>query len=110
MIQACLKMELPPEKVDASMLTLRSLVERIRAEAGCVDCSVYMDTEMEHRVVFIQVWRSDEDLQRHLRSQEYQMVLLIMDTAIAPPQISFNTITDTRGFEIIEKARKAKLE
>jgi quinol monooxygenase YgiN len=101
-------MDIPPDKVDATMLSLRSLVERIRAEAGCVDCSVYMDTEIRNRIVFIQLWRNEADLQRHLRSEEYQMILLIMETAVTPPKIKFNTISETHGFEIIEEARKAK--
>jgi len=101
-------MDFAKEKIDGAMLTLSSLVERIRAEAGCIDCSVYLDTEFENRVVLLQKWRTESDLNRHLRSEEYKMVLLIIETAISPPMIMFDTISSTSGVEIIEEARKVK--
>lgn len=108
MIQASLSMDFTAENVDSALLTLRSLVERIRAEAGCISCSVYVDTEMENRIIFSQKWRSDEALQRHLRSEEYQQVLLIMEMATTRPEIRFDTISETSGVEVIEKARTTK--
>ena len=41
MIQSMIKMVFAPDKVDDAMQILRSIVERIRAEIGCVSCSVY---------------------------------------------------------------------
>ena len=58
--------------------------------------------------MFEEKWRSDEDLQRHIRSECYQKVLLVMEMAVRPPEIRFDTITDTSGVEIIEKARIRK--
>jgi hypothetical protein len=49
----------------------------------------------------------DETLQRHLRSDDFQKVLLVVEMAVAPPEIRFDTITDSRGGEIIEEARSS---
>ena len=108
MIQATLKMDFTPQAIDEALQILRSIIERIRAEAGCISCSVYQDTENEHQVVFEEKWRSDENLQRHLRSEGYQKVLLVMEMAGRPPDIRFDTITDSSGVEIIEEARAKK--
>ena len=108
MIHTSLRMEFTPDKVDEALQILRSIVEPTRAEVGCIDCSVYQDTEMENQILFIQKWRSEEFLQRHLRSEEYQKVLLVMEMALAPPEIVFDTISSTSGVETIEKARKNK--
>ncbi len=70
MIQAMLKMDIAPQKIDEALQILRSIVERTRAEAGCISCSVYQDTEIEQIIVLEEKWRSDEDLQRHLRSED----------------------------------------
>jgi quinol monooxygenase YgiN len=104
MIQAMIEMQFAPDRVDEALQILRSIVERTRAETGCLGCSVYQDTEMENQIVFAQEWRSEEDLQRHLRSKEYQKVLLVVEMASTPPEIRFDTITRTSGVETIEKA------
>ena len=110
MIQATLKMDFTPQAIDEALQILRSIIERIRAEAGCISCSVYQDTENEHQVVFEEKWRSDENLQRHLRSEGYHRVLLVMEMAITPPEIRFDNITESSGVEIIEEARAKKRE
>jgi len=108
MIHASLRMDFAPDKVDEALHILRSIVEPTRAEAGCLSCSVYQDMEMENQIVFAEKWRSEEDLQRHLRSEEYQKVLLVMEMALTRPEIIFDTITSTSGVETIEKARTIK--
>ena len=60
---------------------------------------------MENQIIFSQVWRSENDLQRHLRSDEYKKVLLVMEMACARPEIRFDNIISTSGVETIEKAR-----
>jgi quinol monooxygenase YgiN len=110
MIQAMIDMEFSPDKMGEALQILRSIVERTRAEAGCVSCSVYQDTEMENQLVFAQEWRSEDDLQRHLRSADYQKVLLVMEMALTRPEVRFDTITTTSGVEVIEKARTPKKE
>jgi len=108
MIQATHKMVFVPQKIDDALQILRSIIERIRAEAGCISCSVYQDTDSEYVIVLEEKWRSDEDLQRHLRSEDYRKVLLVMEMACRPPEIRFDTIKETMGVEFIEKARTEK--
>jgi quinol monooxygenase YgiN len=110
MIHMSLKMDFTPGKVEEALQILRSIVEPTRAEVGCIDCSVYKDMAHENQILFIQKWRSEEFLQRHLRSEEYQKVLLVMEMAVAPPEIVFETIASTSGVETIEKARESRTE
>ena len=108
MIQATLRLDCAPKKTDEALQILRSIIERTKAEAGCISCSVYLDTENEHRIVYQEKWRSDEDLQCHLRSDDYRKVLLVMEMAITQPEIRFDTITGSSGVETIEEARLKK--
>ena len=108
MIQATLTMGFDPQRIDEALQILCSMIERIRAESGCISCSVHQDTENENLVVFEEKWRSDGDLQRHLRSEGYQRVLLVMEMAERSPDIRFYTITHSSGVETIEKARTKK--
>jgi len=110
MIQAMIDMEFAPDKMGEALQILRSIVERTRAETGCVSCSVYQDTEAENQLVFAQEWRSEDDLQRHLRSADYQKVLLVMEMALTRPEVRFDTIITTNGVGVIERARAPQKE
>lgn len=50
-----------------------------------------------------ELWNDKEDLNRHLRSDEYRKLLMLMETAYGPPEIRFHTIVDTTGIETIKK-------
>jgi quinol monooxygenase YgiN len=104
MIQAMIEMQFAPDRVDEALQILRSIIERTLAEAGCLSCSVYQDTELENHFIFTQEWRSEKDLQRQLRSNEFQKVLLVMEMASTLPGVRFDTISSTSGVETIEKA------
>jgi quinol monooxygenase YgiN len=52
-----------------------------------------------------ELWASNEDVQRHLRSDKYRKVLLVVEMAVEPPEIRFDTIDHSTGVESIEQAR-----
>ncbi len=108
MIQATLRMNFSAQKIDEALHILRSIIERTRAEAGCISCSVFQDKENELWVVYEEKWMNDEGMQRHLCSEDYKKVLLVMEMAMTAPEIRFDTINSTRGIETIEEARIKK--
>jgi len=108
MVQAIVRMVMPAEKVDEALQILHSIAERTRVEAGCFDCWVYRDIEDEKVIIFEQVWRSEKEMLRHLGSEEYRNVLLVMEMCSEQPVVRFDTITGSTGVETIEAARSAK--
>jgi quinol monooxygenase YgiN len=44
MIRATLKMGFAPRTIDDAVRILLSIIEQVRAETGCMSCSVYQDT------------------------------------------------------------------
>ncbi|MCX5852869.1 MAG: antibiotic biosynthesis monooxygenase [Deltaproteobacteria bacterium] len=108
MIHATVKIELSPDKHDEALQILRPIVDRIRNSNSCISCSIYQDIEEAHLIVLEQFWESEEGMTRHLRSQDYQKILIVMEMAMKPPEIQFNTITGSTGVETIEKARMSK--
>jgi quinol monooxygenase YgiN len=62
---------------------------------------------LEGNVVILEErWASEEDLERHVRSQDYRQLLLIMELAKTSPEVRFDTVSSSTGFETIEKIRK----
>jgi len=50
------------------------------------------------------MWRSEEELERHLRSYEYHKAPGL-EMALKQPRSGFDTISSSTGIETIEKAR-----
>ena len=105
MIHSRLRMEVPPAKVAEALEVLSPMAERIKADPGCLGCHLYMDMLEKNVLMFEQLWRSEEDLTRHLQSNEYRIVLLVMEMALVQPEVRFDVIARTSGFETIELAR-----
>jgi quinol monooxygenase YgiN len=86
---------------------LSSVAERSRFEEGCINSRVYQDVDSEPVFMLDQLWASREDLERHLRSEEFRKVLLVVEMSLGPPEIRFEEVSRSTGVESIEKARNA---
>ncbi len=105
MIQATIRMTIPPKKSGEGLKILRSVAELCRDDPGCLGCYIYEDLLENNVIMFEEMWRSEEDLERHLCSDEYRNLLLVLELALKQPEIKFNTISSSTGIETIEKAR-----
>lgn len=94
-----------PRNAREALEVLRTLAERTRVEPGCISCRIYKDVQQEHTIMFEELWSSQEELQRHLSSTDYQRVLLVVEMAKGQPEIRFSVISHSSGFETIAEAR-----
>ncbi|MFO7619851.1 MAG: antibiotic biosynthesis monooxygenase family protein [Bacteroidales bacterium] len=105
MIHSIIRMILPHNKRVEIERILMSVAERTRVEPGCINCSLYQCIEDDHVMLIEELWQTNEDLERHLRSDDYLKVLLVVEMALEKPEIRFNSISCSTGVETIEKAR-----
>jgi quinol monooxygenase YgiN len=98
-------MLIPLEKQSEAIEILGSMIEETQFEPGCVSCRLYRDVEDARVIMFEELWASDEDVQRHLQSEKYHRVLLVVEMAAEPPEIRFDTIAHSTGVESIEQVR-----
>jgi quinol monooxygenase YgiN len=105
MIHATIRMTIPPKKRDDALRILRALVEHWRYDPGCLSCYIYEDHQEKNVLMLEEVWRSEEDLDLHLRSDEYRNLLMVLEMALKHPEVRFNTVSTSTGIETIEKAR-----
>jgi quinol monooxygenase YgiN len=105
MILVTIRMVVRPKKHDEALRILRSTAEWSSMKPGCLSSRIYEDVQEDNVLMFEEIWRNEEDLERHLRSDEYQKVLLALEMALKQPEIRFHTISSSTGIETIEKAR-----
>jgi len=105
MVLVTIRMLVLPKKHDEALRILRSTAEWSRVKQGCLSSRIYEDVQEDNVLMFEEIWRSEEDLEYHLRSDAYQNVLLVLEMARKQPEIRFDTISSSTGIERIEKAR-----
>ncbi len=105
MVLATIRMIIPPKKHDEALKILRSTAEWSRIKYGCLSSRIYEDVQEDNVLMIEEIWSNEEDLECHLRSDEYQKVLLVLEMALKQPEIRFDTISSSTGIETIEKAR-----
>ena len=105
MIHATIRMTLPDRKMVEALEILRSFAEQTRFDPGCISCRIYHDIQEEGVVMIEELWNSQEALERHLGSDEYRNVLLVVEMAHERPEIRFSAFSHSTGLETIEKAR-----
>jgi quinol monooxygenase YgiN len=105
MVRSTIRMRIPLKKHNEALEILGSMTEQIQFEPGCISCRVYQGVDEEGAIMLEELWSSDMDLQRHLRSDKYRKILLVVEMAQEPPEIRFDIIAHSSGVETIEKAR-----
>lgn len=75
-------------------------------EAGCVRCQLFQDVNKRNILHFESVWKTETDLLRHLRSEIYKQLLILLELSAEPPSVQFHTVAETRGLEFVHAARQ----
>ena len=105
MIDATIKMKVPPDKQKEVLQTFKAILGPIRREQGCISCNCYVDVEAEDIIFFREEWQTREELNTHLRSVHFGVLIGTMKLLIKEPDIRFNTIASTAGAEAVAAAR-----
>jgi quinol monooxygenase YgiN len=106
MVRAAIRMMIPSGKREEMLKILGSITERARFEPGCISSGLYQGVGVKNLVLLEQFWRDEKALECHLQSEDYRRILLVVDMALEPPEVRFDAISQSTGFETVEKARR----
>jgi quinol monooxygenase YgiN len=84
---------------------LESFVVPIQVQPGCLECRVLRSRPMEQGFCMLARWETQKDLIRHLQSDIYKKLLLLMELSAAPPVLEFFNVLEMRGLDLVEDAR-----
>ncbi len=85
--------------------SLGALLGSTRAQPGCRVCALLLDAEDPKRLVLWQEWDRQDQLTRHLKSEDYRLVLAAIEMSREAPQVHFDTVEVRSGLEVVEAAR-----
>ncbi len=88
--------------------SLKQIVWQTQAMSGCISAQVCVDAGDKDEVLLIEEWQTQEHLVERLRGENARVVLATMDCSVDPPEVRFDTVSQTKGLEFIAACRPAR--
>jgi quinol monooxygenase YgiN len=99
-------MNVLPEKQKEVLQTLLSLVGPSEKEKGCLSYGIYRDIDDNNVFNLISEWETREQLNRHMQSDRFSVLLGTKSFLKEPFKIQIFTVQDTEGMEAVNTVRK----
>jgi len=88
--------------------TLLSMIEPTEKGRGCLSCQVLRDIENKNVFSLIQKWETREDLDDHIKSDRFSVLLGTKSLLCEPQQIEIHTVSQSEGMEVIHATRNKR--
>jgi len=108
MVVFTLRLLASPRSRGEIVQALRALIGPTQAERGCVGCRLQQDADDPNLLTFSEEWQEQADLDRHMASGDYHRLLVVMDMASAPPNVTLSTVINESALERIAAARRTR--
>ena len=82
-----------------------SLAGSTSVKPGCKKINLYSDINNDDDFLLVLEWNTQGEMEKHIGSEEFRKIMVLMDLSNEPPLIRFNTVSSTMGFELVEKIR-----
>jgi quinol monooxygenase YgiN len=105
MIVVRIIMNVLPEKQKEVMQTLLSMIEPPGKESGYLSYGIFCDIEDKNVFNLISEWETRQNLDHHIRSDLFSVLLGTKSLLCEPPQIEIHTVSRSEGMEAIEAVR-----
>ena len=94
MIHILANFEVKNDKLSNFIKLCNELIEKSRAEEGCVSYHLQQNTERENHLVFVEEWKSNENIEKHNSSEHFTRIvpLLVEMCETAPIIQTFNRL------------------
>lgn len=101
-------MNVPSENQKELVQTLLSMLGPIEKEEGCISCALLCDIEDNNLLILLEEWRARKDLDHHLRSEMFGVLLGAKSLLSEPHGIHIYTIHQSEGVEAVHAVRGKK--
>ena len=105
MIVVRIIMNVLPEKQKEVMQTLLSMIEMAGKEKGCLSYDVFHDIDGKTVFNLIEEWKTREDLDRHIRSERFSVLLGTKSLLAKPLEMKIHTVSHSEGAEVVNALR-----
>ena len=105
MIVVKITMNVLPEKQKELVQTLLSMIGSMEIEPGCQSYALFCNMEDKNLLNLLEEWQTRKDLDQHLRSDMFGVLLGTKSLLTEPHGIHIYTIHQSEGIEAINTVR-----
>jgi quinol monooxygenase YgiN len=105
MIVVRITMHVLPEKQKELVQTLLSMIGSMEKAAGCLSYTLYCNMEDRNLLNLLEEWHTRKDLDQHLQSDMFGVLLGTKSLLTEPHGIHIYTIHQSEGMEAVHAAR-----
>ena len=99
------RFKVSPEHRKELLLTISSLLDLIRGQAGCRAYRFYAEDEDSNSFLLVGEWETHEAWKQHLKSNHFSVLLGSLQLLSSQPAIDFKLLSHLTIIEAITKAR-----
>ena len=85
---------------------LDALARRACRDSACVGSEAFSSLGDPNHLVLQSEWRSDDDLARYVRSDDFTQLLTLCEMAAEPPVVECQVAGKTRGLDYVSEMRQ----
>ena len=105
MIVVKITMNVFPEKQKELVQTLLSMIEPMEKEAGCLSYALFCNMEDKNLLNLLEEWQTRKELDQHLRSEIFGVLLGTKSLLIEPHGVHIYSIHQSEGMDAVLTAR-----
>ena len=96
MVLIIVRMNVRPEKRKELAQTLHSIIGQVRKESGCLHAGFYQDAENETGFLLVEQWATQKDLDDHLQSDIFTVLMGAGSLMLRPPETVVHTVRHSK--------------
>ena len=100
MLSYQLKIEIKKFKTDEFVKTIRSFSPKICKQKGCLDFSVYRNSEKEDTYNLVGEWKTRRAMEKHFQTHEFELLIGAARVLGEKFEMNIAEIVKTGGFEL----------
>ena len=105
MIMSTVRLAISEQQRSEVLRTLRVLRGHATAKSGCAGFSISQDVSDPQTLTISEQWATRADLDEHVRSADYRLLLAVIDLSVTAPEISFDDLGHIGGLELVQALR-----
>jgi quinol monooxygenase YgiN len=106
MIVVRITMNVLPEKQKELIQTILSMVGSMENAEGCLSYALFCNLEDSNLLNLLEEWQTRKDLDQHLRSDMFGVLLGTKSLLTEPHGIQIHTIHQSEGMEAVHAVRE----
>ncbi len=110
MIIVRITMNVLSEKQKELVQTVLSMMGPMKKETGCMSYALFCDIEDQNLLTLLEEWRTRKDLDHHLQSEMFSVLLGTKSLLNEPHEINIYTIHQSEGQEAVHAVRGKGLQ